>query len=117
MTTSRHFWMALVYLCAVGFPAYQTILHTQIETQYFKKSYDTNNFKNNGAIKEAEVWKEIASKHHFLGPLIKDFFSPSINQQFDIPTPKQAQANLDEIPGLIQQAKDEQATAFFWSSI
>jgi paraquat-inducible protein A len=115
MMRFRHLWMALVYLLAAGIPAYQAIQHINVEVNYLKKAYDTDNFQNNGAIKEAEVWKEISSRHHFLWPLIKHFFSPAINHQFQIPSEKDARATLDEIPGFVQQGKDESAIAGFWS--
>ena len=107
--------MALVYLLAVGFPAYQAILHSNTETEYLKRSYDTNNFANNGAIKEAEFWKAISAQHHFLGPIIKRFFSPTLNQQFKIPKPEDAQAQLDQIPGFLQQGEAESSAARYWS--
>ena len=107
--------MALVYLLAVGFPAYQAILHSNTETEYLKRSYDTNNFANNGAIKEAEFWKAISAQHHFLGPIIKRFFSPTLNKQFKIPKPEDAQAQLDQIPGFLEQGKAESSTARYWS--
>jgi paraquat-inducible protein A len=110
-----HFWMALVYLLAVGFPAYLAIRHSNCEAQFLKKSYDTNNFANNGAIKEAEFWKSISAQHHFLGPIIKHFFSPTLNKLFKIPTPEVAQTELDQIPVFLQQAKAESATALVWS--
>ncbi len=108
-----HLWMALAYLFSAGIPVYQTIRHTNVEVQYLKKTYIANNFQNNGAIKETAVWKEISAKHHFLGPLIKRFFEPSINQQFQIPPRKDAQEALDTIPGLIQKAQDESARHAF----
>src|ERR1700731_622224 len=103
MMRKPHIWMALIYLLVAVIPAYQTIRHTDSEMKYLEKEYDTNNLQNNGAIKEAAVWKEIASQHHFLGPLIKDFFAPALNKQFHLPPQKEAQRALNKIPDLIQQ--------------
>jgi paraquat-inducible protein A len=115
MTRYRHLWMALVYLLMAALPAYQTINHTNIEIEYLKEAYKINNFQNNGAIKEAAFWKQVTSKHHVVGHFVKDIFAPAINQQFKIPPEKDAQDALDKVPGLIQQGKDESATALFWS--
>jgi paraquat-inducible protein A len=115
MTRSRHLWMALAYCVIAAIPAYQTINHTNVEIEYLKEAYQLNNFQNNGAIKEAAFWKQVSTKHHVLGHFVKDIFAPALNQQFKIPPEKDAQEALDKIPGLIQQGKDESATALFWS--
>ena len=107
-------WMALVYLLLAVIPVYQTIRHTDIEVEFLKKINDINNLQNNGAVKEAAVWKEITTKHHFLGPIIKQFFAPTLDHQFHIPPLKQAQATLDTIPDLNQQKSDEAAAARIW---
>jgi paraquat-inducible protein A len=117
MTIHRHFWMALLYGFAAALPAVQTIQHTDTEARYTRDSSAVNNFQNNGAVKEAQFWKDLEGKHHVLGPLIKNIFEPSLNRQFHIPPEKEAQAALDTIPGLIQLGKDESATAFFWSCL
>jgi paraquat-inducible protein A len=108
-------WMALVYLLAAAMPVYEIINHTNTEIEYLKKAYNTNNFQNNGSIKEAEVWKEIAKAHHFLGPIIKDFFAPSLNKQFHIPPTEEARETLAGIPYIDQQGKNEAALGQFWS--
>ncbi len=110
-------WAALVYLLMAILPVYEIINHTNIEIEYLKKAYDTNNFQNNGAIKEAEVWKEIENHHHFLGPIIKDFFAPSLNKQFHIPPTEEAREILAGIPYIDQQGKNEAALGQFWSWI
>lgn len=117
MTRPLHTWMAIIYLLAAGFPVYQAIQHTDNEMQFLRQINDTNNLRNNGAVKEAAFWKEIASKHHFLGPIIQHFFAPTLDHQFQIPPLKDAQAALDKIPDLNEQQKTEAATAFFWSMI
>ncbi|HTA77238.1 MAG TPA: paraquat-inducible protein A [bacterium] len=117
MTRSPRFGMALVYLFMAAMPAYQIISHTDAEVEYLKEAYDTNNFQNNGAIKEVEVWREIASQHHFLGPIIKDFFAPSLNKQFQIPPPREAHAALSRIPYINAQCKSEASLGRFWSLI
>ncbi len=111
---SPHLWMAFVYLLLAAYPAYQTILHTNFEIKYLEKINDLNNLQNNGAIKEDSFWKEIISKHHFLGPIIKQFFAPTLDHQFHIPPLKVAQATLDTIPDLNQQQADEAAAARCW---
>ncbi len=117
MTKSFQLFMALVYLLMAAIPAYQAIQHTNVEVEYLKKSYELDNFQNHGAIKEVAVWKDMISRHHFLGPLIKHFFEPSINKQFHIPSQQEAQQALDRIPDLVQEGKDEGAAALFWSLI
>jgi len=107
--------MAFVYLLAAGLPVCQAIRHTNVEIQYLKKTYDSNNLQNNGAIKEAEFWKEMTVKHHLIGHWVKGIFAPAIKQQFQLPPLKEARGALDQIPGLVQQAKDEAATTRFWS--
>ncbi len=115
MTKYRRIWMALGYLVLAGIPAYQTIRHADREAQYLKKAYDTNNLENNGAVKEAEVWKDITSQHHFLGPIIKGFVAPTINRQFHIPSQKDAQAALDGVYDFYLSKRNEAAAARLWS--
>jgi paraquat-inducible protein A len=117
MTRPLHTWMALAYLLAAGFPAYQAIRHTDYEMQYLRKINDTNSLQNNGAVKEASFWKEIAAKHHFLGPIIDHFFQPTLDHQFKIPPLKDAQAALDKIPDFNEQQKTEASAALFWSML
>jgi len=106
-----------MYLLAAGSPVYQIILHSQTEIQYLKKVYDINNLQNNGAVKEAEFWKQIKKQHHFLGGWIDHFFGPTIDQQFKIPPLKKAQGELDKIPGLNQLQQNEADTARLWSLV
>jgi paraquat-inducible protein A len=109
--------MGLIYLLAVGLPAYQIIRHSQTEIQYLEKAYDINNLQNNGAIKEAELWKQIKKQHHFFGGWIDHFFQPTIDKQFKIPTLKKAQEDLDKIPGLNQLQQNEASTARLWALV
>lgn len=108
------FWMAFVYVLAAAFPVYQVIRHTDLEIDYLRAAYDTDNLQNNGSVKEAAFWKEASSKHHFLGPLIKHFLAPSLDRQFHIPPLEEAKKSLGQIPGWMDQEKDEKATALLW---
>ncbi len=112
---TTHRMMALVYLLLIFLPTCMTIRHTDTEIDYLQKAYDTNNLQNNGAVKEVAVWKEITTQHPFLGPIIKDFFAPSINQQFKIPPEKAARMALDDIPFIEQLEKSEARIARAWS--
>jgi paraquat-inducible protein A len=109
--------MALFFLLLAAMPVYQIITRTDSEIEYIKKAYDTNSFQNNGAIKEAEVWKEISKQHHFLGPIANNFFGPALNKQFHIPPLPEAREALAQIPSIKEEGIQEADTARFWSLV
>src|SRR5580692_8006613 len=105
MAKPLHLWMALAYLFTAAVPVYQAIRHTNIEMMYLKQTYEADNLQNNGALKEAAFWKEMTAKHHYLGHWIKSIFEPAIDQQFQLPSGKEAREKLGEIPGLNELGK------------
>ena len=117
MTRSLRVWMALGFLLMAGTPVYQIISRVDSEIEYLKKAYDTNSFQNNSAVKEADVWKEIAKQHHFLGPIAKNFFGPALNKQFHIPPLDEAREALAQIPSIKAEEEKEADTARFWSLV
>jgi hypothetical protein len=99
--------MGAFYLCATFMPVFWTIQHTEMEVGEMSKVYGLNDIQNNGAVKEAAFWKELAKKHGFLGRIIQRFFGPTLDKEFHLPTRKKAQEKLYEIPHFEERERNK----------
>src|ERR1700677_2434778 len=100
--------LAVIYLAAGGFAAWQTIAHTRASTNAIEQIFELYNMKNEGTQSLEEF-----SKDH---PVLSTLFGGTVKDELELPSKEESdEALYSDVPHLLKKVRLESSNAAWWS--
>lgn len=119
----RSLLLAVAYVLLAIVPATCTVTCTQKSLRAMKQAYDLDNIRNVGALQVRPIldliYENLVSEHPiasgFITRPVLSGVATYLRQNLDLPPANEANQELEQIPGLIQQARSAGQEANRWS--